>query len=326
MQSFSTDDTSRERSGFSLRLLAATAYNATFSIQPADSPLINYEAFELLFHVRRNIIDWLIEGLHGAYGDTEVWNAHVEQELDDLCCLIPLKEGYDATWLLHPVDEQQIAEQFGIGLSTIEEYVEAKQRTRPHQSITNGDILLMLAKTITDQVSYPGENGSLHCALRTDSGYQLYLAVRLQDPDFLASQDGDVRYIAHFYGLRERQVKQIRAFLALQANSKPTNQEVIASIEQVAGDWLALGLLPDTRELLSPEEAMHFGIHTPYIPCECGEPMYKGDGIFTFFGSYCSEECVHRYVCQSYALAGFVTEDDVFRPDHPVYRWTCRHI
>jgi hypothetical protein len=308
-----------------LRVLAAAAYTATWTVQPADSPLIDYEAFEHVFHADREVVDWLIERIREKYGYVEVWNAHIECELDKLSQQIQLDQAYEAAWLVSPVDVQDIAEQHGIDLSTIEEYVEEVARTQSLEQITNGDVLLWIARVRADQVTFPGTGGSEICTVKTNPAYQQYLVHLLGESAFVSSSDVDIRAVAHYYDMTEREVRQVMAFLALQGSEQLTNGLLIATIGQAHGDWLLLGLLPNTNDLPSTEEAIRLGISTPYIPCECGERMYKGDGINTLFGPYCSEECVHRYVCMSYALAGFVTDEDVANPNHPIYHWVCKH-
>jgi hypothetical protein len=308
-----------------LRVLAMAAQNAMWSVQPADSPEIHYGAFEHLFHADREVVDWLIERIKEKYRIAEVCNAHVERELDKLSHQILLDQAYEALWLVKPVDVQGIAEQYGIDQETIEEYVQQMGRTRPFEHITNGDILLFIAQVRAEQVSYPGEGGNEVCTVKTDPAYLQYLAQRLRENAFLLSPDVDMRNIAHYYGMTERQVKQVMASIDLQEGEQLTNRLIVSRIDQAGGDWLSLGLLPDTHELLSTEEASRVGIPPPSIPCECGEPMYKGEGINTLFGPYCSEECVHRYVCMGYALAGFVTDEDVANPSHPIYHWVCKH-
>ncbi len=309
----------------SLRALAAATQLAIWAIQPANSPDISYEGFESHYHASREVIDWLIERIKEKYGVAEVWNAHVERELVKLSHQILLDQAYEAVWLVKPVDIQGIAEQYGIDQEAIEEYVQQMVRTRPFEHITNGDILLFIAQVRADQVSYPGEGGNEVYTVKTDPAYLQYLAQRLRESAFLSSPDVDTRIIAHYYGMMERQVKQVMASIDLQEGGQLTNRQIVTRIDLAGGDWLSLGLLPDTNELLSIEEASRLGIPTPSIPCECGEPMYKGDGTNTLFGPYCSEECVHRYVCMGYVLAGFVTDEDVANPSHPIYHWVCKH-
>jgi hypothetical protein len=309
-----------------LRVLAAVAYIATWTVQPADSPVINYEAFEHIFLADREVVDWLIERIRRTYGYAEVCNAHVERELDELSHLMQPDQTYEVAWLIRPVDVQAIAELYGIDLSTIEEHVEEVARTQSGRvAITNGDVLFCIARVMADQVTYPAEGGGEICTVKTNPAYQQYLVHLLGDSAFVSSHEVDIRAVAHYYDMTEREVKQVMAFLVLQGSEQLTNGSLIAIIGQAHGDWLSLGLLPNTNELPSTEEALGLGISTPYIPCECGERMYKGDGINTLFGPYCSEECVHNYVCQSYALAGFVTDDDVANPSHPIYHWICKH-
>ena len=333
MRSNQTDpNTGKERPGEStqqvpLRVLAATARNVMWTVQPADSSVINYEAFELLFHAGRKVVDWLIERIQEKYGCAEVCNAQVERELEKLREQIQLDLAYEdeAAWLTSPVDVQDIAGRHGIDQETIEAYVEEVARTKSLEQITKGDVLFFIARIRADQVTYPGTGGSEICTVKTDPAYQQHLAQLFSESAFLSSSDVDIRAIAHYYEMTEREVKQVMAFLALQGGEQLTNGRIIASIDQAGGGWLSLGLLPDTNDLLSTEEAIRLGISTPSIPCECGEPMYKGDGINTLFGPYCSEECVHRFVCQSYVLAGFVTEEDAADRNHPIYHWVCKH-